>query len=57
MHWELGHTPDWISCYFHASQDREFPWVRVRATDENGPVGIWRFDTVEEQFEGGSRQW
>ena len=57
LHWELGHTPDWIDCYFHAAQDREFPWVRVRATDENGPIGIWRFDTIEEQFEGGSRQW
>lgn len=57
MHWELGHTPDWIDCYFHAAEERQFPWVRVRATDENGPVGIWRFDYIEEQFEGGSRQW
>ena len=57
LYWELGHTPDWIDCYFHASQDTEFSWVRVRATDENGPIGIWRFDTIEEQFEGGSRQW
>ena len=57
LHWELGHTPDWIDCYFHAAQTREFPWVRVRATDENGAIGIWRFDTIEEQFEGGSRQW
>ena len=57
LYWELGHTPDWIDCYFHAAQAREFPWVRVRATDENGPIGIWRFDTIEEQFEGGSRQW
>ena len=57
LHWELGHTPDWVECHFHAAQDAEFPWVRVRATDENGPIGIWRFDTIEEQFEGGSRQW
>ena len=57
IHWELGHTPDWIDCYFHAAESRQFPWTRVRATDENGAIGIWRFDHIEEQFEGGSRQW
>jgi hypothetical protein len=57
LHWPLGHTPDWIDCLFHAAEGRQFPWVRARATDENGPIGIWRFDYVEEQFEGGSRQW
>ncbi len=57
FHWLLGHTPDYIVCYFHASDQRQFPWVRARAYDENGEVGIWRFDTIEEQFEGGQRQW
>lgn len=57
LHWELGHTPDWIVCYFHDATPREFPWTRARATDENGPIGIWRFDTIEQMFEGGSRQW
>lgn len=57
LHWLLGHTPDYIECYFHASDQRQFPWMRVRAYDENGVIGIWRFDTVEEQFEGGQRVW
>ncbi len=57
LHWLLGHTPDYIECYFHAADQRQFPWVRVRAYDENGIIGIWRFDTIEEQFEGGQRVW
>lgn len=57
LHWLLGHTPDYIECYFHAAEQRQFPWVRVRASDENGIIGIWRFDTIEEQFEGGQRIW
>lgn len=57
IHWLLGHTPDSIECYFHVADQRQFPWTRVRGIDENGIVGIWRFDTVEEQFEGGQRVW
>ena len=33
LHWLLGHTPDYIECYFHASDQRQFPWVRARAYD------------------------
>jgi len=57
LHWLLGHTPDYIECYFHAADQRQFPWTRVRAYDENGVIGIWRFDTIEEQFEATQRVW
>ena len=57
LHWLLGHTPDYIECYFHAADARQFPWVRVRAYDENGVIGIWRFDSIEEQFEATQRVW